>query len=324
MTPPPAQALDQHGYPSEYNYYAAQSAQHSKWSNDLPAPQPNDAYSEESASYVTVIRPKTNPHPYSSTIYNKNVRNSIYNLAANVNSLEPVDRKKHWIQSLLEKEAHQPQATTPQVVLAYSPLVSHVSHVYEPKPLSEPYPKDTVNMENGSFAEPTTSAPMALTTDSLFSHYNQPILPVRGPMYLIFQGHSKVKTYGPDSNGTNKAEKQDVKMVPVTMKENPVVKHVVSLDSNGSELQVKHLHKLHTPEPKTKASASKPSKKAPSAMDSLLSLLDSSLASFGMNDKELKNKPNDNKAKVSNKTNSTSSSKILGPTTLRPVDSDKP
>jgi hypothetical protein len=41
----------------------------------------------------------------------------------------------------------------------------------------------------------TTTAP-SLTTDPLFSHYKQPVEPLRGPMYLIIQGHSKVKTYG--------------------------------------------------------------------------------------------------------------------------------
>ncbi|XP_054265357.1 uncharacterized protein LOC128988152 [Macrosteles quadrilineatus] len=42
----------------------------------------------------------------------------------------------------------------------------------------------------------TTTPHPALTTDPLFSHYKQPAEPLRGPMYLIIQGHSKVKTYG--------------------------------------------------------------------------------------------------------------------------------
>ncbi|XP_043462346.1 uncharacterized protein LOC122498605 [Leptopilina heterotoma] len=42
----------------------------------------------------------------------------------------------------------------------------------------------------------TTTVPN-LTTDPLFSHYKQPAKPIRGPMYLIIQGHSKVKTYKP-------------------------------------------------------------------------------------------------------------------------------
>ncbi|XP_003706190.2 uncharacterized protein LOC100876442 [Megachile rotundata] len=37
----------------------------------------------------------------------------------------------------------------------------------------------------------------SLTTDPIFSHYKQPAKPIRGPMYLIIQGHSKVKTYKP-------------------------------------------------------------------------------------------------------------------------------
>lgn len=42
-----------------------------------------------------------------------------------------------------------------------------------------------------------TTTPPSLTTDPIFSHYKQPAKPIRGPMYLIIQGHSKVKTYGP-------------------------------------------------------------------------------------------------------------------------------
>ncbi|XP_063223105.1 amyloid beta A4 precursor protein-binding family B member 1-interacting protein [Bacillus rossius redtenbacheri] len=41
-----------------------------------------------------------------------------------------------------------------------------------------------------------TPAPPALTTDPLFAHYKQPSEPLRGPMYLIIQGHSRVKKYG--------------------------------------------------------------------------------------------------------------------------------
>ncbi|XP_068906106.1 mucin-2 [Tenebrio molitor] len=44
---------------------------------------------------------------------------------------------------------------------------------------------------------PTTTMTTSLTTDPLFKHYKQPMEPLRGPLYLIIQGHSKVKTYGP-------------------------------------------------------------------------------------------------------------------------------
>ncbi|XP_047002612.1 uncharacterized protein LOC124619992 [Schistocerca americana] len=45
-------------------------------------------------------------------------------------------------------------------------------------------------------ATPVATTVASLTTDPLFSHYKQPAEPLRGPMYLIIQGHSKVKTYG--------------------------------------------------------------------------------------------------------------------------------
>ncbi|KAF3421514.1 hypothetical protein E2986_02948 [Frieseomelitta varia] len=44
---------------------------------------------------------------------------------------------------------------------------------------------------------PRVTTVPSLTTDPIFSHYKQPAKPIRGPMYLIIQGHSKVKTYKP-------------------------------------------------------------------------------------------------------------------------------
>ncbi|XP_076628771.1 uncharacterized protein LOC143345488 [Colletes latitarsis] len=55
---------------------------------------------------------------------------------------------------------------------------------------------------NRSPVEESTTTPQvttvpSLTTDPIFSHYKQPAKPIRGPMYFIIQGHSKVKTYKP-------------------------------------------------------------------------------------------------------------------------------
>lgn len=256
-----------------------------------------------------VIRPKTQPNPYASTIYDKTTQNSIYHLAANVNSLQPVEKKSHWIQSLLQNEkeiTYQPQSTTPQVIIAYSP------NIYESTLSSSKNVKVQVPLSDmaNSFAEPSTTTPFPITTDSLFSHYKQPVNgPARGPMYLIIQGHSKVKTYGADHPET-KQENKEPKMVPVTVKEEEIVRHVVAnVGSDGSDLRVKHLHKLHTPDTKSKLRSTKPTKKAVnSPMDSLLTLLDSSFANFGINNKkEIKNNSNDSK-KIST---------ILGPTTIR-------
>ncbi|XP_076239539.1 uncharacterized protein LOC143182440 [Calliopsis andreniformis] len=61
--------------------------------------------------------------------------------------------------------------------------------------------KEKENNIKDDIASTTTSPQIttvpSLTTDPIFSHYKQPAKPIRGPMYLIIQGHSKVKTYKP-------------------------------------------------------------------------------------------------------------------------------
>ncbi|XP_067009511.2 mucin-3A [Anabrus simplex] len=61
-------------------------------------------------------------------------------------------------------------------------------------PSSAPTMATTTTASPQSVTTMTTG--VSLTTDPLFSHYKQPAEPLRGPMYLIIQGHSKVKTYG--------------------------------------------------------------------------------------------------------------------------------
>lgn len=70
----------------------------------------------------------------------------------------------------------------------------------------------------------TTTTTTKLTTDPLFKHYKQPEAPLRGPMYLIIQGHSKVKTYGPSKqmNGVPIQETNEV----LTADEYSNVKHL--------------------------------------------------------------------------------------------------
>lgn len=290
-----------------------------------------DAYTEESASYLTVIKPKTSQSPYSTTLYNKDVRNSIYHLAANVNSLETTDKKNAWVQSLLQKEVTlQPQPTMPQVVVAYTP------HVFEPTPVKFSKITHPPELVTDIYVPSTSTAmPSTTTTDVPFSYFKPAIIPTRPPLYLIIQGHSKVKTYGIDSATNNSQANHEPKMVPVTTSKDPVVKHVVSQDSNGHEIQVKHLHKLQTPAIKVKFTTPSSVKKVThSPMESLLSLLDKSFAGFTLSgNKEpkpeidvkkitdqttaLKNiKGNPEKKLTSKSTIST----ITGPTTVRPFN----
>ncbi|KAH8413438.1 hypothetical protein KR009_011043 [Drosophila setifemur] len=84
------------------------------------------------------------------------------------------------------------------------------------------------------------------TTDSLFSHYKQPQKPLLGPMYLIIEGHSKVKTYG-----QNELDPHSPKIVPVISKREPVVRIADPNEKRGTveTYQVKHLHTKTTPMP---------------------------------------------------------------------------
>lgn len=79
----------------------------------------------------------------------------------------------------------------------------------------------------------TTTTTAKLTTDPLFKHYKQPEAPLRGPMYLIIQGHSKVKTYGPSKqmNGIPVQETNEV----LTADEYSNVKHLHSYKKEVGE-----------------------------------------------------------------------------------------
>ncbi|XP_037958842.1 mucin-5AC [Teleopsis dalmanni] len=89
-----------------------------------------------------------------------------------------------------------------------------------------------------------TVAPMEMTTDSLFSHYKQPAKPIAGPMYLIIEGHSKVKTYG-----KNEIDPHQPKIVPIIPKREPIVRIADPNEKRGTveTFQVKHLHTKTTP-----------------------------------------------------------------------------
>uniref|UniRef100_A0A182QIN7 Uncharacterized protein n=1 Tax=Anopheles farauti TaxID=69004 RepID=A0A182QIN7_9DIPT len=135
----------------------------------------------------------------------------------------------------------------------------------------------------------TQPPPPAMTTDSIFSHYKQPATPERWSPYLIIEGHSKVKTYGLNTNDTLM---QLPRMVPVASTKDPIVRHVVNRDpETGAELSVTHVatkrppvYEIHT-EAGPRATKKKGSKEKQqqqqeqkqqdsSAVDTLLTLLE--------------------------------------------------
>ncbi|KAH8325753.1 hypothetical protein KR067_007021 [Drosophila pandora] len=101
----------------------------------------------------------------------------------------------------------------------------------------------TSNLAKRPTVAPAPS-PNEATTDSLFSHYKQPAKPLLGPMYLIIEGHSKVKTYG-----QNEFDPHSPKLVPVISKREPVVRIADPNEKRGTveSYQVKHLHTKTTP-----------------------------------------------------------------------------
>lgn len=222
------------------------------------------------------------------------------NPASPINSAQSPLKKTQWLHSLLRNEVSNtpPPTTSPipaHLVMAYSPTLyeshsTHANSLYNEMKHRPDIPP--MVMETTTYFTPTTIPPISLTTDELFSHYKQPAAPLKGPMYVIIQGHSKVKTYGPKP--ANLTDKHVPKMVPVVSTKDPVVSHVVSEDEKGNSLEVMHLHKatqspstLPIKHSKTKSkNKNKPEKKPASTMDNLLSLLDTSFGGFFLNDSE--------------------------------------
>ncbi|KFB49634.1 AGAP007738-PA-like protein [Anopheles sinensis] len=149
-----------------------------------------------------------------------------------------------------------------------------------------------MGMHSSFSSQPVTtppSAPPAMTTDTIFSHYKQPTTPERWSPYLIIEGHSKVKTYGLNTNDTLM---QLPRMVPVASTKDPIVRHVVNRDpETGAEMGVTHLattrrppvYEIHTERTRPantgadkNTSTKGDGQKEASAVDTLLTLLDSS------------------------------------------------
>lgn len=91
--------------------------------------------------------------------------------------------------------------------------------------------------ETSNLAFRPTIASTDTTTDPLFKHYNQK--PLHGPMYLIIEGHSKVKSYG-----KNEIDPHQPKIVPIIPKREPIVRVADPNEKRGTveTFQVKHLH----------------------------------------------------------------------------------
>ncbi|GAB0098457.1 hypothetical protein DMENIID0001_141940 [Sergentomyia squamirostris] len=151
------------------------------------------------------------------------------------------------------------QTTPSQAMKSVRP--SHLNQIGQP----------TLRVETSTHFIPTAppTPPPTLTTDAYFSHYNQPQAPIPGPMYLIIEGHSKVKTY---SSSDALDGKHHANIIPIVSTEDPVIRRVINDDAPTG---IKH---LHYKQPEVRRKPTPPAKT--SAMDSLLSLLDVSFGNF--------------------------------------------
>lgn len=131
---------------------------------------------------------------------------------------KPVEKKHaspNALHSLLRKEATKPITIT--------------TMNFVPTPQPPPEVKQTTT--TSPLPSSTTSS---LTTDPLFKHYKQPSEPLRGPMYLIIQGHSKVKTYGPSKQVHGVKNLQEINEILKSGEKNKyTVKHIHGFRKEG-------------------------------------------------------------------------------------------
>ncbi|XP_055837151.1 mucin-2 [Episyrphus balteatus] len=320
LMPPPMQTLQpqrmkttttemhhyQTQYPSTKSYFSSSgSGSGSGPGGSYRTKSPYDTKYAESNNYVSFTRPDTK---YSNIRIGPN------------DFIGMQSPRKPWVHELLQKELIKPKPSPAKPIQTTSMKSVFETHrpevfitttstpVYNP-PTTMPFVPTTTTSQKPvypSYMAPAaydtfypTIAPIDITTEepppvkqTMNGHFEV-------SMYQIIEGHSKVKTYGQSDNDTSTHEP---KIVPITPRQESVVRHVTSSDDLRFTHQVKHLHtkkstttttttsttttttaKPYTMNmPKDEVSTRPPSapaqQKAP--MQGLLSLLDSSLGNF--------------------------------------------
>lgn len=187
--------------------------------------------------------------------------------------------KKPLLHTILRTETAAPFTKIPSS--AYT--INYTESIYNPETINSMAAINNVYQPTEPTVRPfsmtTTLPPPAMTTDSMFSHYKQPEQPMRGPMYLIIEGHSKVKTYGLKNDDI--LERHLPKIRQISNNQDPVVRRIV--DETPVEYRVKH---LHAPKKDPNKYFKRTDGKNSGAMSNLLTLLDTSFGNFLSNDSE--------------------------------------
>ncbi|XP_052897839.1 uncharacterized protein LOC128304670 [Anopheles moucheti] len=172
--------------------------------------------------------------------------------AQNINAMaQTIFHPPQTTEYLQSQPLQQSTKTAPKLSKDARPQhVTHAGPFVTPVSTHLPTMMTTTTSRSPTMTVPSTSStihtivttqptPQTMTTDSIFSHYKQPAAPERWSPYLIIEGHSKVKTYGLNTNDTLM---QLPRMVPVTSTKDPIVRHVVNRDpETGAELGVTHI-----------------------------------------------------------------------------------
>jgi hypothetical protein len=124
-----------------------------------------------------------------------------------------------------------------------------------------------------STISPRTTTVPSLTTDPIFSHYKQPAKPIRGPMYLIIQGHSKVKTYKPTVNKHGIPVENNEIVETSTKRQLSKLEQLIWENTKGGSVDL-------AAEKRKLEEKARAEKHASSRYDNLMSLVESGLSGF--------------------------------------------
>lgn len=223
-------SLTHHDWKDKNHHHFAESSSHVTWKT--PTPNHNKTYIEDgesdSKNFVTIP-----PMLMEQVMHKGEVTDDTMDIASTYVNIEKPEAQVHPPTGVdISTVQIPPPGMTlrqpPPVIMSMNVAPPHLlMQTMQPPPVSNPmesimnamqtllqkevtYPA-TNNIDDYTASEirltptavPATTSPTTtttttkLTTDPLFKHYKQPEAPLRGPMYLIIQGHSKVKTYGP-------------------------------------------------------------------------------------------------------------------------------
>lgn len=206
------------------NYVTPPSTINTQYKEIMFKGQVSDDNIDISNTYVKIGKPEAEVHSTGFGMSNVPIKSIVQHpIPSNVvmfpHSLNPNDKTKPKIphlsmQTLQDMQTmHPPPVTQSPIFMKSTNPVINILAKEKSKPivfkdLTTNYLGSSTSMINNVVTLPTTSAAAAttdpptttmtsLTTDPLFKHYKQPSEPLKGPLYMIIQGHSKVKTYGP-------------------------------------------------------------------------------------------------------------------------------